>query len=171
MAKQGCLCRPMMAKQGSKLGRPSVPRFTLLPERHFRLKICLYRPLMAKQGCLCRPMMAKQGSKLGRLSVPRFTLLPERHFRLKICLYRPLMAKQGCLCRPMMAKQGSKLGRLSVPQIHAAVGRKFVALCMSLLPRVQSPFPLRLLHQVLRPEHYSSIILFQGINSSASQAT
>ena len=60
----------MMAKQGSKLGRLSVPRFTLLPERHFRLKICLYRPLMAKQGCLCRPMMAKQGSKLGRLSVP-----------------------------------------------------------------------------------------------------
>ena len=32
-------------------------------------------------------------------------------------------------------------------------------------------FPRRLLHQVLRLEHYSSIILFQGINSSASQAT
>ena len=43
--------------------------------------------------------------------------------------------------------------------------------CMLLLNTLQTPFPLRLLHPVLRPEHYSSIILFRWINSSASLAT
>ena len=51
-----------------------------------------------------------------------------------------------------------------------AAGRKFVAVGISLLNTVQTPFPRRLLHQVLRPEHNSSIILFRWINSSASQA-
>ena len=41
---------------------------------------------------------------------------------------------------------------------------------MLLLNTLQTPFPLRLLHPVLRQEHYSSIILYPWINSSASNA-
>ena len=49
---------------------------------------------------------------------------------------------------------------------NTAAGRKFVALGMSLLNTVQTPLPRRLLRQVLRPEHYSSMFLFRWINSS-----
>ena len=59
------------------------------------------------------------------------------------------------------------------PKLHAAAGRKFVVVLHVALDHedLQTPLPLRLLQPVLRPEHYSSIMLFRRMNSSASQAT
>ena len=48
---------------------------------------------------------------------------------------------------------------------HTVVGRKFVLLLQLLLNTWQTPFPLRLFHPVLCPEHYCSIILFPRIDS------
>ena len=76
---------------------------------------------------------------------------------------------------------------LSVPNFMLRQDESSSYSGMLLLNTLQTPFPLRLLHPVLRPEHYpvlrpehypvlrpehySSIILFRWINSSASQAT
>ena len=60
---------------------------------------------------------------------------------------------------------------LSVPNFMLRQEESSSYSCMLLLNTLQTPFPLRLLHPALRPEHYSSIILFPWINSSASQAT
>ena len=57
---------------------------------------------------------------------------------------------------------------LSVPNFMLRQEESSSCSCMLLLNTLQSPFPST---QVLRPEHYSSIILFRWINSSASQAT
>ena len=99
-----------MAKQGGKggkFGRLSVPKFMLLPERHFRLKICLYRPLMAKQG-----------GKFGRLSVPKFTL----YCLWKSVLHQPML-RLTTLTIERLKRQGinsarnyqSNLLRLKIP--------------------------------------------------------
>ena len=57
------------------------------------------------------------------------------------------------------------------PKSHAAAGRKFVVVLHVALEDLANPFPLRFLQPVLRPEHYSSIMLFRWMNCSASQAT
>ena len=54
---------------------------------------------------------------------------------------------------------------------HTAAGRKFVVLLHVALEHLATPFPLRFLHPVLRFQHYSNIISFPRIISSASQAT